>query len=193
MERTRGLERRQLASFHPGGTNPPGNARGFAGPSDRLGRFTAFVIDPDDGSRAALVWLLESFGVPVDAFATAAEFFEVCVDRAGIVLADLAVPCSRGIEFLAGLRARGGKQAVIFLDASPDGSEATAEELRAAGASGYLLKPFPAEELLHQIDEMLNLGIAARPGATRTSRPRRFPSHLFGDRLETSLPPQGTG
>jgi CheY-like chemotaxis protein len=69
-----------------------------------------------------------------------------------VIVLDLDLPGESGAEILARLRERGARAPVIVLTASGRGREAA---LRAAGATGYLTKPFSPVALISEIEGAL--------------------------------------
>ena len=69
---------------------------------------TVFVVDDDAAMRDALVELLETAGLEVEAHADGPAFLAAYeVDRTGCLLLDMAMPGMTGFEVQAALNARG--------------------------------------------------------------------------------------
>jgi two-component system, chemotaxis family, chemotaxis protein CheY len=75
--------------------------------------------------------------------------------RPDLVITDNAMPGMSGIELVAELRRRPELASVplVILSASTEASRE--EEARAAGATGFLRKPFSPEEMLAAVDSYL--------------------------------------
>jgi PAS domain S-box-containing protein len=91
----------------------------------------------------------------------------VRTDAPDLVLADVMMPDSDGIELVAALRADPLTAPVpVVLLSARAGQEASVEGL-AAGADDYLVKPFSSAELLARVDSHLRLGRARREAELR--------------------------
>jgi len=112
------------------------------------------IIDDDPSVRAATYNLLRSFGYAVHTFESAEAFLQspqLAVTSCAIV--DIRMPAMSGLEMQAHLRAQGNGVPLIFITAVPDaGARARAF---AAGASGFLTKPFDKDSLIGCIDNAL--------------------------------------
>lgn len=106
---------------------------------------TVYVIDADVAIRDALTTLVESFDIPVKAYADSEAFLlSVRNVKNGFVLVDAEMPGLNGMGLLNALRSDGNTMPVILLTAN-----ANAEFLRraqGAGAAGVLRKPFVGED-----------------------------------------------
>jgi FixJ family two-component response regulator len=104
------------------------------------------VVDDDESLREALPDLLRSFGLSVDAFASAEAFLdsEVLETSDGIVL-DVAMPGMTGPELQKELGRRARLIPIIFITAIRD--EKLRTRLIRNGAVECLYKPFGDEEL----------------------------------------------
>lgn len=110
-----------------------------------------YVVEGDLSVRASLVWLLNSFGIGVLAFASPADFLRADFLREvhaaqGCIIFDVEL---RGVERLVGfaneLRQRGLVLPIVATSADPFVS---AEEVHRAGAIAFLPKPFASDALL---------------------------------------------
>jgi len=104
------------------------------------------VIDDDESLREALPDLLRSFGLSVDAFASAQAFLDsrALETSDGIVL-DVAMPGMTGPELQQELGRRARLIPIIFITALRD--EKVRTRLIRNGAVECLYKPFGDEEL----------------------------------------------
>lgn len=113
------------------------------------------VVDDDASFRRALTSLLQSLGHPVATFGTAEEFLESGrVDETACLISDVQMPGMSGIELQSQLRAQGRRLPIIFVTAYPE-SAARGRAL-AAGALGFLSKPFSADELISYLEQALS-------------------------------------
>jgi two-component system chemotaxis response regulator CheY len=72
-------------------------------------------------------------------------------DDVDLVLLDVNMPNMNGLEFLAQLRATGGRDGIPVVIISTEGREEDTARGLAAGASAYIRKPFHSEEILDVI------------------------------------------
>ncbi len=112
------------------------------------------VIDDDESVRVAVASLLRSLGMLVLSFAGAEEFLRSpgLVD-ADCVITDIQMPGTGGLELQERLNARGRQLPIIFVTAYPD--DRMRARALAAGAAGFLSKPFTAEELTDRLETAL--------------------------------------
>ncbi|MHC4606238.1 MAG: response regulator, partial [Planctomycetota bacterium] len=72
-----------------------------------------------------------------------------------VVLSDIRMPGQDGVAFLRELKARRPEQTVVLMTAY--GTVESAVEAMKLGASDYIQKPFPTEELLLKLDRVLRI------------------------------------
>ncbi len=75
--------------------------------------------------------------------------------RPALILLDNRLPDGRGIDVLRQLAADGSVSAVPVVILSGDTGQSLTSELSAAGAAGFILKPFDIHALLSEIDKHL--------------------------------------
>ena len=78
-----------------------------------------------------------------------------------LVLLDINMPNMNGLEFLAQLRADGGRNDVSVIIISTEGREEDTARGLEAGATAYIKKPFHSEEILDVIARLDARGSAA--------------------------------
>lgn len=146
------------------------------------------VVDDDPGVRDSLAFLLETAGLAVRTYDSAAAFLAVAPElAAGCVLTDVRMPGMDGLTLQRRLAALGGNLAVVVM--TGHGDVPIAVEALKAGARDFLEKPFPDDRLLAVVQEALaasrqardeyeaTAGIAARH-ASLTPREREVLEHL---------------
>jgi FixJ family two-component response regulator len=117
------------------------------------------VVDDDESVREAIKGLIRSLGYVAATFASAEEFLKSeRVHETACLITDVQMPGMSGIELQSRLIAKGHRLPIIFITAFPE-AKARAQAL-AAGALGFLSKPFSDEKLISYLDEAL-----ARRGA----------------------------
>jgi two-component system, OmpR family, response regulator MprA len=112
------------------------------------------VIDDERAMRDALTRALELGGFDVDLAEDGADGLRrAAVGSADIVVLDVMMPRTDGLEVCRRLRRRGDRIPVLMLTAR-DAVASRVEGLE-AGADDYLVKPFALEELLARIRALL--------------------------------------
>jgi FixJ family two-component response regulator len=112
------------------------------------------IIDDDKSVRDAANMLLKSLGYPTVTFASAEEFLQSGrLHDTGCLITDVQMPGMSGVDLQNHLIASGHCTPVIFITAYPN--EATQERVLAAGACGYLRKPFREENLIASLGKAL--------------------------------------
>ena len=128
---------------------------------------TVFVVDDDDAMRDALVQLLETAGLQVEAHAGGPAFLAAYeADRPGCLLLDMAMPGMTGLEVQAALNARGLTIPTIFL--TGHGDIPMAVRAVQAGAVDFLEKPIQGAALLERVQRALALDLEWRQTQGRT-------------------------
>src|SRR5579884_3986561 len=112
------------------------------------------VVEDEEKLRRVIELQLTSSGFDVDKAATAEEGIKV-VDRADLVLTDLRLPNTDGLQFLAQIRRQNAQVPVVVMTAY--GSIETAVESMKAGATDFLLKPFSLDHLMQVVQKALEV------------------------------------
>lgn len=116
--------------------------------------------------RTSLQWLIESAGLPVKTFSSAAEFLTAYrPEQAGCLLVDVRMPGMTGLELQAHLAQQGKRIPVIVI--TGHGDIAMAVRAMQAGAVDFIEKPFHDEALLASIRRALDRDAAMRRDAQR--------------------------
>jgi FixJ family two-component response regulator len=122
---------------------------------------TIFILDDDAAMRDALVQLLETSGLQVEAHADGPAFLAAHeTDRPGCLLLDMAMPGMTGLEVQAALNARGMTIPIIFL--TGHGDIPMAVRAVQAGAVDFLEKPIQGAALLERVQRALALDLEWR-------------------------------
>jgi len=115
-----------------------------AGTSDR--RVRVLLVEDTDAVRRAVALGLRSSGFEVTAVRGAEDALAVySAVHPEVIITDLAMPGMDGFELIATLRVRGVDVPVLVITARDSARDRAAAS--AAGADGYLLKPFGLKEL----------------------------------------------
>jgi FixJ family two-component response regulator len=105
------------------------------------------IIDDDASMRNAARRLIKSLGFNANTFASAEEFLESgCVGNTSCVITDMQMPGLSGAELQGELIAQGVNTPIIFVTAFPE--DGLRQRVLAAGAAGFLSKPFDEEHLI---------------------------------------------
>jgi two-component system response regulator TtrR len=135
---------------------------------------TAFIVDDDESIRTLWRWLMESNGVAVSTFATAAEFIAAYGDdEPGCLVLDVRMPGMSGLELQEYLRQRGIEIPIVFVTGHPD--VPTAVSAMKGGAMDFIQKPFSYREVVAIIENAFQ--------RDREIRERRVRRAIIAERL----------
>lgn len=105
------------------------------------------VVDDDESVRTAIVRLLKSVGEESRSFASGEAFLAADVLRSTrLLIIDVRMKGASGLDVQAALRSQGLQIPLVFISAHAD--VALRDTAMAAGAMGFLSKPFSADALL---------------------------------------------
>ncbi|MBP0598042.1 response regulator [Herbaspirillum sp. LeCh32-8] len=112
------------------------------------------VVDDDGSMRDALSALVRSLGMAVASYASADAFVAAHAwEDADCIITDVQMPGMSGIELLEFIRCRRLAVPVIVITAYP--SAALQARVTAAGNAGFMGKPFDANAMVEQIEQLL--------------------------------------
>ena len=115
---------------------------------------TAYIVDDDESIRTLWRWLMESNGIAVKAFATAAEFIESYrKGSAGCLVLDLKLPGMSGLELQEYLNGRNIEIPIVFV--TGHGDVPAAVSALKGGAVDFIQKPFSHREVISVIKKAL--------------------------------------
>ena len=112
---------------------------------------TAYVVDDDESIRTLWRWLMESNGIAVRTFASAAEFIECYRGEPGCLVLDVRLPGMSGLELQGYLRRNGVEIPIVFTSAH--GDIPTAVSAIKGGAVDFIQKPFSYRDVLAIIEK----------------------------------------
>ena len=128
---------------------------------------TAYVVDDDDAIRTLWRWLMESNAIPVQTYASAAEFIAGYRRGApGCLVLDLDLPGMSGLELQEYLNREGIEIPIVFV--TGHGDVPTAVSALKGGAVDFIQKPFGYREVVAVIRKAL-----ARDAEIRETRARQ--------------------
>ncbi len=124
------------------------------------------IIDDDASVCRALQRLVRSLGMRTSAFASGESFLLslASAERPDCVLLDVQMPGMNGLEVQRRLALEGIAPPLVFITAHEE--DGIAERAIAAGAVGFLQKPFTDQSLIELIRRALHLG---EDGRSRTT------------------------
>lgn len=115
---------------------------------------TVYVVDDDEAIRTLWRWLMESNGIAVQTFASAAEFIaEYRPGGPACLVLDVRLPGMSGPELQEHLKQRGVEIPIVFV--SGHGDVPTAVNAIKSGAVDFIQKPFGYRDMLAIIQKAL--------------------------------------
>ena len=132
-------------------------------------RPTAYVVDDDEAIRTLWRWLMESNGIAVQTFSTAAEF--IAAYKAGglaCLVLDVRLPGMSGLELQEYLKREGIEIPIVFV--SGHGDVPTAVSAIKGGAVDFIQKPFGYREVLAIIQRAFERDAEIREKRTKRSQ-----------------------
>jgi len=136
-----------------------------------------FVVDDDGAVRVAMESLLQSVGLRLESFGSAADFLDrlPLPEAPSCLVLDVRLPWMSGIELQRHLTAVGANIPIIFI--TGHGDIPMSVQAMKAGAVDFLTKPFRGQEILDAIHNALEISRAAHEkAATMAERQRRAAS-----------------
>lgn len=113
-----------------------------------------FVVDDDESVCQSLTWLIESVGIRVETFASAAEFLQRDrYDGPACLVLDVRMPGLSGLELQNQLTAVGRDMPIIFI--TGHGNVSMSVRAMKAGAVDFIEKPFEDQVLLDALNRSL--------------------------------------
>jgi two-component system chemotaxis response regulator CheY len=80
---------------------------------------------------------------------------QVQSNKVDLVITDLNMPVMNGLEFIKALRAMPTLVGLPIVFLTTESSDATKQEAKAAGATGWITKPFKPEQLLGVVSKLV--------------------------------------
>jgi len=119
------------------------------------GKLHILIADDSDVVRMALVKTLEDAGHQVVETTNGQEALEMaCQQSFDLVITDMKMPKMNGLELIIELRRLKDYQATPILGLTNLNTETILAQLKAAGANGWLQKPFGRDGLLNTLHEL---------------------------------------
>ena len=112
------------------------------------------IVDDDESFRRATMNFVRSLGYGTAAYESAEAFLQSNrIHDTDCLITDVQMPGMTGIELQGRLIAQGHRLPIIFITAFPE--ERIRQRVHAAGAVGFLSKPFDDETLIECLDRAL--------------------------------------
>lgn len=116
---------------------------------------TVLTIDDSASVRHMVSMTLTSAGFRVLEAADGAEGLRVATtSRVDAVLTDLNMPVMNGIEFTRAFRGHPSGRGVPVVLLTTESDDALKSEAKAAGATGWIVKPFKQDQLLRIVNKV---------------------------------------
>ena len=120
-----------------------------------------YIVDDYEPMRDSLVWLVESQGFAVTAYASAEDFLAACHDdMTGCLVLDVRMPGMSGLELYEQLNRRHCTLPVVFITGHGDVPMAVAALKK--GAVDFIEKPFGDKDMLRLVEQCLERDRASR-------------------------------
>ena len=118
---------------------------------------TIYLVDDSPTIRMSVAENLERAGFALEAFPDAVSALAQLKGGGApdLLITDLNMPGMDGISFIREVRTMQAMRFKPILFLTTESEQSKREEARAAGATGWLVKPVPAEDLLGAIRQVL--------------------------------------
>ena len=115
------------------------------------------IVDDSASVRQMVEVTLKSAGYQITAAKDGQEAYELCQSKIfDFVLTDQNMPRMDGLTLIKSLRGLGSYRSVPIVVLTTEASDAMKAQGRAAGATGWMVKPFDPAKLLHIAAKVLN-------------------------------------
>jgi DNA-binding response OmpR family regulator len=119
------------------------------------------IAEDEEAILASLEFVVRGAGHEARCARDGEEAMRALAWRPDLVLLDVMLPRASGLEVVAAIRADPGLAATRVLMLSARGGSGDVARGLAAGADGYLVKPFSTRELAERVRVLLGPGAAA--------------------------------
>lgn len=155
------------------------------------GRLRIIIADDHEAVREGLRWMVradESISVVGEASDGRALLELLEGVECDAILLDLTMPGMSGLEVLAALNAAGRSVPTVVLTMHDDASHV--DRALALGASGYLLKSAPRDEIIRALTAATSGGAYVQPSLAKPLLARHVTGSLAGDDSPVQLTPR---
>ncbi len=116
---------------------------------------TIMIVDDSESMRVFLTSILNNAGYQVLTARDGLEALDKLNDGVSVVFTDLTMPNMDGLELIKAIRAIPSLTSLPIIVVSTETGEAIKNEAKKAGATGWIIKPFAASQLLAAIETVL--------------------------------------
>ena len=117
---------------------------------------TVLIVDDSTSIRQMLGFTLRQAGFTVVEGANGQEgLTHLAAQRVDLVITDLNMPVMDGITMIRNLRAKPAHKGLPVLMLTTESQDSKKQEGKAAGATGWIVKPFQPDKLLQTIGRVL--------------------------------------
>jgi two-component system, chemotaxis family, chemotaxis protein CheY len=114
------------------------------------------IVDDSESIRELVSLTLESSGYTVDKGVDGVDALTQLDGREiNLIITDLNMPNMDGIQFIREVRAKQNYANIPILLLTTESQQAKKEEAKAAGATGWIVKPFVQEKLLEVVKKVI--------------------------------------
>jgi len=114
------------------------------------------IVDDDEGQRSAMGQLLSSWGYETLTAVDGRDALEKLGNfAADTIITDLNMPNLDGIGLIRSVRANPRWKGIPIIMLTTESHETRKQEGRAAGATGWIVKPFTTQQLLSVVKKVL--------------------------------------
>ena len=120
---------------------------------------TALIVDDSNSMRQMVSYTLKQAGFSVIEGSNGQEALDKLTTAPGgkvdLIITDLNMPVMDGLTFIKEARNKPGNKFTPILMLTTEGSENRKAEGKAAGATGWIVKPFQPDQLIKVIGRVL--------------------------------------
>ena len=117
---------------------------------------TALVVDDSKSMRAMVSSMLKESGFDIIEGANGEEALRNVADRqVSLIITDLNMPVMDGMTLVRELRSKVDYKFTPILVLTTESHETRKQEGRAAGATGWITKPFNSEQLMQVVNKVV--------------------------------------
>jgi two-component system, chemotaxis family, chemotaxis protein CheY len=116
---------------------------------------TILAVDDSSSVRQVVAFTLSTAGYTVLEAADGTQALAKLAGPVHLILTDLNMPRMDGIELIKRVRANPAYRYVPVVMLTTESQEAKKQEAKAAGATGWIVKPFRPEQLLAVVKRVL--------------------------------------
>jgi two-component system chemotaxis response regulator CheY len=117
---------------------------------------TVLIVDDSTSMRQMVAYTLKQAGFGVIEGSNGQEALQkLDTQRVELIITDLNMPVMDGITFIKHVRSRASSKGTPVLMLTTESQESKRQEGKAAGATGWIVKPFHPDKLLNTIARVL--------------------------------------